>query len=408
MLAKGDPVSVAKALQTFAQDEPGARHQGRRRRGPDAASRPELKALADLPSREALRAQLVGALAGPLAQLVGLLQAPQRELVVRPGAAERADPRAARRGRVTRLTLTGRTESTWPTSNRSPRKLDKLTLLEAAQLSKMLQEKWGVSAAAPVAVAAMPGAAAAAAAAAAAEEKTEFDVMLMAAGEKKIQVIKVVRELTGLGLKEAKDLVDGAPKAGEGEGHQGRGRGHEEEARGAGAPPSRSSNPPRRRDAVARTERPRTVEHRLSVGLPRGEAMAGTIQCGRRSPQGLRQDPVDRRDPEPHRGPEAVLRDVSPEGRRRRAPGGDRAAGGLQVGVSRSPTTTTTRCSSSTRYHFGDPKYTVEECHDRGHDLRDPAEGHAAARGRSTTTRKRRPGPSASSAARRSTWASCR
>jgi large subunit ribosomal protein L7/L12 len=90
--------------------------------------------------------------------------------------------------------------------------LDKLTLLEAAQLSKMLQEKWGVSAAAPMAVAAMPGAAGAAGAAAAAEEKTEFDVMLMAAGDKKIQVIKVVRELTGLGLKEAKDLVDGAPK----------------------------------------------------------------------------------------------------------------------------------------------------------------------------------------------------
>jgi large subunit ribosomal protein L7/L12 len=90
--------------------------------------------------------------------------------------------------------------------------LDKLTLLEAAQLSKMLQEKWGVSAAAPVAVAAMPGAGGTAAGAAAAEEKTEFDVVLMAAGEKKIQVIKVVRELTGLGLKEAKDLVDGAPK----------------------------------------------------------------------------------------------------------------------------------------------------------------------------------------------------
>jgi len=90
--------------------------------------------------------------------------------------------------------------------------LDKLTLLEAAQLSKMLQEKWGVSAAAPMAAAAMPGAAGAAGGAAAAEEKTEFDVMLMAAGDKKIQVIKVVRELTGLGLKEAKDLVDGAPK----------------------------------------------------------------------------------------------------------------------------------------------------------------------------------------------------
>jgi large subunit ribosomal protein L7/L12 len=92
--------------------------------------------------------------------------------------------------------------------------LDKLSLLEAAQLSKLLQEKWGVSAAAPMAVAAVPGAAGGGAAGAAAvEEKTEFDVILGAAGEKKIQVIKVVRELTGLGLKEAKDLVDGAPKA---------------------------------------------------------------------------------------------------------------------------------------------------------------------------------------------------
>jgi large subunit ribosomal protein L7/L12 len=89
-------------------------------------------------------------------------------------------------------------------------KLDSLTLLEASQLSKVLQEKWGVSAAAAVAVAAP---AAGGGAAAAVEEQTEFDVVLMAAGEKKIQVIKVVRELTGLGLKEAKDLVDGAPKA---------------------------------------------------------------------------------------------------------------------------------------------------------------------------------------------------
>ena len=89
-------------------------------------------------------------------------------------------------------------------------KLDTLTLLEAAQLSKLLQEKWGVSAAAAVAVAAPAGGGVAGGAAA--EEKTEFDVVLNAAGEKKIQVIKVVRELTGLGLKEAKDLVDGAPK----------------------------------------------------------------------------------------------------------------------------------------------------------------------------------------------------
>jgi large subunit ribosomal protein L7/L12 len=86
--------------------------------------------------------------------------------------------------------------------------LSSLTVLEAAELSKMLEEKWGVSAAAPVAVAA-----AGAAAAAPAEEKTEFTVMLTAAGDKKIEVIKEVRAVTGLGLKEAKDLVEAAPKA---------------------------------------------------------------------------------------------------------------------------------------------------------------------------------------------------
>jgi len=86
--------------------------------------------------------------------------------------------------------------------------LSTLTVLEAAELAKMLEEKWGVSAAAAVAVAAGP----AGAAAAPAEEKTEFTVVLAAAGDKKIEVIKEVRALTGLGLKEAKDLVEGAPK----------------------------------------------------------------------------------------------------------------------------------------------------------------------------------------------------
>ena len=85
--------------------------------------------------------------------------------------------------------------------------LSTLTVLEAADLAKMLEEKWGVSAAAAVAVAAAPGAAAAPA-----EEKTEFTVVLAAIGDKKIEVIKEVRALTGLGLKEAKDLVEGAPK----------------------------------------------------------------------------------------------------------------------------------------------------------------------------------------------------
>ncbi len=87
--------------------------------------------------------------------------------------------------------------------------LSSLTVLEAADLAKMLEEKWGVSAAAAVAVAAAPGAGGGAAPA---EEKTDFTVVLAAAGDKKIEVIKEVRALTGLGLKEAKDLVEGAPK----------------------------------------------------------------------------------------------------------------------------------------------------------------------------------------------------
>ena len=87
--------------------------------------------------------------------------------------------------------------------------LSKLTVIEAADLAKMLEEKWGVSAAAAVAVAAAPGGAAAAPV----EEKTEFTVVLTSHGEKKIEVIKEVRALTGLGLKEAKELVEGAPKA---------------------------------------------------------------------------------------------------------------------------------------------------------------------------------------------------
>ena len=88
--------------------------------------------------------------------------------------------------------------------------LSSLTVMEAAELSKLLEEKWGVSAAAPVMAVAAGGGGAAPAAAAA--EKTEFNVVLESAGDKKINVIKVVRELTGLGLKEAKDLVEGAPK----------------------------------------------------------------------------------------------------------------------------------------------------------------------------------------------------
>ncbi len=90
--------------------------------------------------------------------------------------------------------------------------LSSLTVLEAAELAKMLEEKWGVSAAAPVAVAAAAPAAGGAAPAAAVEEQTEFTVILASSGDKKINVIKEIRTITGLGLKEAKDLVEGAPK----------------------------------------------------------------------------------------------------------------------------------------------------------------------------------------------------
>lgn len=90
--------------------------------------------------------------------------------------------------------------------------LSSLTVLEAAELSKLLEAKWGVSAAAPMAVAAAPAAGGVAAAAPAAEEQTEFTVVLAKAGDKKINVIKEIRTITGLGLKEAKDLVEGAPK----------------------------------------------------------------------------------------------------------------------------------------------------------------------------------------------------
>ena len=91
--------------------------------------------------------------------------------------------------------------------------LGKMSVLELVELKKKIEDEWGITAAAPVAVAAAPGAAPAGGEGAAAEEQTAFDVVLSGAGDKKIQVIKVVRAITGLGLKEAKDLVDGAPNA---------------------------------------------------------------------------------------------------------------------------------------------------------------------------------------------------
>jgi large subunit ribosomal protein L7/L12 len=99
------------------------------------------------------------------------------------------------------------------TTDKLVEQLGSMTVLELVELKKRLEEEWGVTAAAPVAVAAAPAAGGAPGGDGAAEEKTDFDVVLTAAGDKKIQVIKVVRAVTGLGLKEAKDLVDAAPKA---------------------------------------------------------------------------------------------------------------------------------------------------------------------------------------------------
>ena len=109
--------------------------------------------------------------------------------------------------------------------------LGKMSVLELVELKKKIEDEWGITAAAPVAVAA-PGAAAPGAGAEAAEEQTAFDVMLTGAGDKKIQVIKVVRAVTGLGLKEAKDLVDGCPERRQGRRREGRGRLDQVPARG--------------------------------------------------------------------------------------------------------------------------------------------------------------------------------
>ncbi len=151
--------------------------------------------------------------------------------------------------------------------------LSKLTVLEAAELSKLLEEKWGVSAAAPVAVAAAGGGAAAAAPA---EEKTEFDVVLTDAGAQKINVIKEVRAITGLGLKEAKDLVEGGSEAGQGRRFQGRCR----EVQGPARSSRRQGRPEvsvafgGRPQAVRRSRRREGGPGRPRNGASRGEPLS--------------------------------------------------------------------------------------------------------------------------------------
>lgn len=160
-----------------------------------------LKQIAGLPGKETLRAMVVGTMAGPLYGFVGILDGILSQFVRVIVAYKEKKEKSPEKGETmpTKISQEDLISS-----------LEGLTVLELADLNKKLQDKWGVSAAAPVAAAAPS---AAEGDAPAAEEQTAFDVVLTSAGDKKIQVIKAVRELTNLGLKEAKDLVEGAPKS---------------------------------------------------------------------------------------------------------------------------------------------------------------------------------------------------
>ena len=253
--------------------------------------------------------------------------------------------------------------------------LSQLTVIEAAELSKMLEDKWGVSAAAPVAVAA----AGPAEAGAEEEEKTEFDVVLTAFGDKKINVIKEVRAITGLGLKEAKELVESAPKPiKEGvdkdeaaelqkklERRRGVGRAQNRRPTRAGA---RGRAAARRSSA---TLRPQTAARSAAAQpAPRhghGKGNDGSLTHGSQArPQGIRTYPGRLRHARPDRGAEDVIRQVPANGRGARGAGearpsgslrnrvpdfglrGERAAGNSSNTSSSPPNTTSTNASSAT------------------------------------------------------------
>jgi large subunit ribosomal protein L7/L12 len=198
VLGYEDPVNLSKVLVKFIEDNAKLAVKGGLLEG-QFLDHVQVKQLAKMPGRKELLGTLLALLEAPASQLLRLLQEPGAQIVRlletirKKKESEKGEPREDIMAEVTREQVKGFIKG--------------MTLMEAASLVKELEEELGVSAAAPVAVAAV-----AAGQAAAAEEKTEFDVILANAGEKKIQVIKVVRELTGLGLKEAKDLVDGAPK----------------------------------------------------------------------------------------------------------------------------------------------------------------------------------------------------
>ena len=239
----GDPVAVAKAIGATARETKVLAVRGGILDGrPITAA--DIESLAKLPPLEQLRGQVLGAIAAPLYAIVGLFNAPLQNLVglidarieqlggegaaaETPEPAEAAAPEAAaaeapRRGTDHRKP--GRTRGGSGSFRRGRKggvvmasgvdtvfgELGKMTVLELVELKNKIEEEWGVTAAAPVAVAAPAGGGGDAAAA---EEQSAFDVVLTEAGQQKIGVIKVVRAITGLGLKEAKDVVDSAPKA---------------------------------------------------------------------------------------------------------------------------------------------------------------------------------------------------
>ena len=246
----GDMVGVAKALNDTARQTKILSLRGGILQGKPMSAE-QVRDLASLPPAEVLRGQVLGAIVAPLSAIAALINAPLQDLVglidarieqletaddadapsaeeesAEPVAepateepeasgaedeAETAEELSKRGGRVLRAGNQGGVMAATGVDKVFD-ELGKMTVLDLVELKKKIEDEWGVTAAAPVAVAA-PGAAAAAGGdgAAAGEEQSEFDVVLTAAGDKKIQVIKVVRAITNLGLKEAKDLVDGAP-----------------------------------------------------------------------------------------------------------------------------------------------------------------------------------------------------
>ena len=203
-----DPVAVAKVLNDFAKGNEKFVITGGALPG-QVMSPKEIAALAALPSRDELLAKLLGTMQAPIAKLVRTMNEVPGKFVRTLAAVRDARPATGSIDRAYpfKLVTSGAHMSAVQTEILD--KISTMTVLELSELIKAMEDKFGVSAAAAVAVAGP----AAAAPAAAAEEQTEFTVMLTSIGDNKVNVIKAVRELTGLGLKEAKDVVDGAPKA---------------------------------------------------------------------------------------------------------------------------------------------------------------------------------------------------